>query len=103
MPGSDCSSKLQPDLIKIDMELLRDIHLSRAKQAIVAGIVGIARALDIHVLAEGVENDAGTDGAARGRHLAVPGISFCQACIDGASGRSAAHEPGRRNCRPSVN
>ena len=39
------------------MELLRDIHLSRAKQAIIAGIVGIARALDIQVLAEGVENE----------------------------------------------
>jgi EAL domain-containing protein (putative c-di-GMP-specific phosphodiesterase class I) len=50
--------RLQPDLIKIDMELLRDIHLSRAKQVIVAGIVGIARALDIQVLAEGVESDS---------------------------------------------
>jgi len=49
--------QLQPDLIKIDMELLRDIHLSRAKQVIVAGIVGIARALDIEVLGEGVESD----------------------------------------------
>jgi EAL domain-containing protein (putative c-di-GMP-specific phosphodiesterase class I) len=39
------------------MELLRDIHLSRAKQAIVAGIVGIARELGIQVLGEGVEND----------------------------------------------
>ena len=55
--GLGLLSRLQPDLIKIDMELLRDIHLSRAKQAIVAGIVGIARALDIHVLGEGVEND----------------------------------------------
>ena len=40
------------------MELLRDIHLSRSKQAIVAGIVGISRALDIQVLAEGVENES---------------------------------------------
>jgi len=55
--GLGLLSRLQPDLIKIDMELLRDIHLSRAKQAIVAGIVGIARTLDIHVLAEGVENN----------------------------------------------
>ena len=39
------------------MELLRDIHLSRAKQAIIAGIVGIARTLGIQVLAEGVENE----------------------------------------------
>ncbi len=55
--GLGLLSRLQPDLIKIDMELLRNIHLSRAKQAIVAGIVGIARELDILVLAEGVENE----------------------------------------------
>ncbi|MDB5504667.1 MAG: hypothetical protein JWR89_4569 [Tardiphaga sp.] len=53
--GLGLLARLQPDLIKIDMELLRNIHQSRAKQAIVAGIVGIARTLDIHVLAEGVE------------------------------------------------
>jgi EAL domain-containing protein (putative c-di-GMP-specific phosphodiesterase class I) len=55
--GLGLLAKLQPDLIKIDMEVLRDIHLSRARQAIVAGIVGIARELDIRVLAEGVENE----------------------------------------------
>ncbi|CAN5119148.1 EAL domain-containing protein [soil metagenome] len=55
--GLGLLGRLQTDLIKIDMELLRDIHLSRAKQAIVAGIVGIARELDIEVLGEGVEND----------------------------------------------
>ena len=56
--GLGLLARLQPDLIKIDMELLRDVHLSRAKQAIIAGIVGIARTLDIQVLAEGVENEA---------------------------------------------
>ena len=55
--GLGLLARLQPDLIKIDMELLRDIHQSRAKQAIVAGVVGIARTLDIEVLAEGIEND----------------------------------------------
>ena len=55
--GLGLLAKLQPDLIKIDMEILRDVHLSRARQAIVAGIVGIARELDIRVLAEGVENE----------------------------------------------
>lgn len=53
--GLGLLARLQPDLIKIDMELVRDIHLSRPKQAIVAGIVGIAQQLDIEVLAEGVE------------------------------------------------
>lgn len=56
--GLNLLARLQPDLIKIDMELLRDIHLSRAKQAIVAGVASIARELDITVLAEGVESEA---------------------------------------------
>ena len=56
--GLGLLAKFQPDLIKIDMELLRGIDGSVAKQAIVAGIVGIARQLDITVLAEGVETEA---------------------------------------------
>jgi EAL domain-containing protein (putative c-di-GMP-specific phosphodiesterase class I) len=55
--GLGLLARLQPDLIKIDMELLRDMHLSPAKQAIIAGVVGIARSLDITVLAEGVESE----------------------------------------------
>jgi len=55
--GLGLLARLQPDLIKIDMELLRDIHVIPAKQAIIAGIVGIARTLDIKILAEGVENE----------------------------------------------
>jgi EAL domain-containing protein (putative c-di-GMP-specific phosphodiesterase class I) len=54
--GLGLLARLQTDLIKIDMELLRDIHLSSAKQAIVAGIVSICREMNITVLAEGVEN-----------------------------------------------
>lgn len=54
--GLNLLARLHPDLIKIDMELLRDIHLSQAKQVIVAGITLIARQLNIEVLAEGVES-----------------------------------------------
>jgi EAL domain-containing protein (putative c-di-GMP-specific phosphodiesterase class I) len=55
--GLGLLARWQPDLIKIDMELLRDIHLSQAKQAIILGVVGIARTLGIEVLAEGVESE----------------------------------------------
>jgi EAL domain-containing protein (putative c-di-GMP-specific phosphodiesterase class I) len=55
--GLGLLARLQPDLIKVDMELLRDIHVSPPKQAIIAGIVGIARTLNIKILAEGVENE----------------------------------------------
>lgn len=47
----------QPDLIKIDMKLIRGIDSSPARQAVVAGTVGIARELGITVLAEGIETE----------------------------------------------
>jgi EAL domain-containing protein (putative c-di-GMP-specific phosphodiesterase class I) len=56
--GLGLLARFQPDLIKIDMELVRGIDQSTARQVIIAGIVGIARALNIEVLAEGVETDA---------------------------------------------
>lgn len=55
--GLGLLARLQPDLIKIDMELVRDIHMSGAKQAIIAGIASIARSLNVALLAEGVETE----------------------------------------------
>jgi EAL domain-containing protein (putative c-di-GMP-specific phosphodiesterase class I) len=51
-------ARFQPDLIKLDMELIRGISTSAARRAIVRGIVGIAAELDVLVLAEGVETEA---------------------------------------------
>jgi EAL domain-containing protein (putative c-di-GMP-specific phosphodiesterase class I) len=55
--GLKLLAEYQPDLLKIDMALLRGIDASQAKQVIVAGIAEIARALDITVIAEGVETE----------------------------------------------
>ncbi len=56
--GLNLISKFQPDLLKIDMDLVRDIDRSPAKQVIIAGIVWMARSLGIIVLAEGIESEA---------------------------------------------
>ncbi len=56
--GLSLLADFQPDLIKLDMNLIRDIDSSRARQPILAGIMHIARALDIAVLAEGIETKA---------------------------------------------
>ena len=53
--GLELLAAFQPDVIKIDMSLVRDMHLHRPKRAIVRGLVGICRDLGIHVIAEGVE------------------------------------------------
>lgn len=50
--------EFQPDVIKIDMKLVRGVDTSPARQAVVTGIVGIARQLGITVLAEGIETEA---------------------------------------------
>ncbi|WP_158810416.1 EAL domain-containing protein [Beijerinckia sp. L45] len=56
--GLNLLANFQTDLIKIDMALIRGIDADPVRQAIVAGIIGIARALDLRVIAEGVETDA---------------------------------------------
>ncbi len=56
--GLGLLADFQPDLIKLDMHLIRGIDTSRARQVIVAGVMGMARELDLTVLAEGVETEA---------------------------------------------
>jgi len=45
----------QPDIVKIDRQLLQNVEASRPRQAIIAGVIQIARDLGIKVVAEGVE------------------------------------------------
>lgn len=53
--GLNLLASFQPDILKIDMELIRGIGDSPARQAIVSGIMVMARALGITVIAEGIE------------------------------------------------
>ncbi len=56
--GLNLLANFQTDLIKIDMELIRGIADSAARQAIIAGILLMARTLDITIIAEGIETEA---------------------------------------------
>jgi len=51
----------QPDLLKLDMFLLRSIDRDSVRQRIVKGILAIARDLAIRVVAEGIETKGGRD------------------------------------------
>ncbi len=53
--GLTLLSKFQPDIVKIDMALVRDIDTDRTKQAIVRHTLALMRDLGIEVIAEGVE------------------------------------------------
>ncbi|MGV3591733.1 MAG: EAL domain-containing protein [Gammaproteobacteria bacterium] len=53
--GLNLLAEFQPHLIKIDMGLVRNIHLDRARRAIVRGITVTCADLDIRIIAEGIE------------------------------------------------
>jgi EAL domain-containing protein (putative c-di-GMP-specific phosphodiesterase class I) len=54
--GLNLLAEFQPDFLKLDMELIRNIDRDRARQAIVAGIVETSRLLGLRIIAEGVES-----------------------------------------------
>lgn len=56
--GLGLLADLQPDLVKLDMALIRGIDGCRARQEIVAGLVRITHALGTACVAEGVETAA---------------------------------------------
>jgi EAL domain-containing protein (putative c-di-GMP-specific phosphodiesterase class I) len=51
-------ARFQPEIIKLDMELIRGIEASLARRVIVDGMARMCRKLGITLLAEGVETDA---------------------------------------------
>ncbi|MCJ2051403.1 EAL domain-containing protein [Methylobacterium sp. J-070] len=56
--GLSLLANFRPDLIKVDMDLLRGLDTDAGRHAIVSGVVAIAGALGVTVLAEGVETAA---------------------------------------------
>lgn len=56
--GMKLLSDFQPDIIKIDMDLIRNVDANRARQAIVHSLVRLCEELDIQVIAEGIETTA---------------------------------------------
>ena len=72
--------KLRPDLLKLDMELTKDVDKDLARQSLVAGMVHFAEACGAKIIAEGIEtaNEAETLGAlgvqmGQGYFLGTPG------------------------------
>nr|WP_196239825.1 diguanylate phosphodiesterase [Enterobacter chengduensis] len=53
--GLSLLTRFQPDKIKIDREIISDIHLSGPKQAIVRSIISCCSDLEVTLVAEGIE------------------------------------------------
>ena len=53
--GLNLLSEFQPDIVKLDMGLVRDIDRNHARQAIARGVVRICDELGIQIIVEGIE------------------------------------------------
>jgi EAL domain-containing protein (putative c-di-GMP-specific phosphodiesterase class I) len=76
--GLNLLAEYQPHIVKIDMELVRGIDASKPKQAIIDGIVAICAALDVKVLAEGIETAAERDVLRAAGIDLMQGYLFCK-------------------------
>jgi EAL domain-containing protein (putative c-di-GMP-specific phosphodiesterase class I) len=76
--GLNLLAEYQSDIVKIDMELVRDIDTSKPKQAIVNGIVALCAALKVRMLAEGIETRAERDFLRDAGNELMQGYFFCR-------------------------
>jgi len=59
--GLNFIATFQPDIIKIDMHLIRGIDKSKSRQAIIKAVVTMSQELGITIIAEGIETIAERD------------------------------------------
>lgn len=55
--GLNLISDVNPNFIKLDMKLIRNIHTDNLKRALVKGMVEFSKASNIMIIAEGIETD----------------------------------------------
>jgi EAL domain-containing protein (putative c-di-GMP-specific phosphodiesterase class I) len=56
--GLNLLAEFQPDIVKLDMQLIRDVESKVPRQAIVRAVIQVCDDLGIDVIAEGVETEA---------------------------------------------
>lgn len=54
--GLSSFAQLEPDVVKLDMALIRDVHKSLTKQKLIRSMTGLCEEMGLEVVAEGVEN-----------------------------------------------
>jgi EAL domain-containing protein (putative c-di-GMP-specific phosphodiesterase class I) len=76
---------LEPEFVKIDMSLTRDIDQSPVKQKLVASLTGLCHEMNLTIVTEGVETPAERDTLVglgcdllQGYLFARPGRGFCE-------------------------
>lgn len=88
--GLSLLSDFQPDLIKIDMGLVRNVDTNRARRVIVRNLVRMCAEMNIRVIAEGIETVGERDALRdEGIHL-MQGYLFAQPAFQAVAEINAA-------------
>lgn len=81
--GLSSFAQLEPEIVKLDMTLVRDVHRSRTKSKLIRSIAAVCRDLEIRLVAEGIESKDELDllvtlgcDLLQGYFLAKPGPAF---------------------------
>jgi EAL domain-containing protein (putative c-di-GMP-specific phosphodiesterase class I) len=80
--GLNLLADFQPDIIKLDMALVRGVDASHPRQAIIRGILRMCAELDIRVLAEGIETPAERDFLIDEGVNLMQGYLFCRPAFE---------------------
>ncbi len=76
--GLTLLTEFQPDLLKLDMELVRGIDTDSVRQSIVRGVLSMCRDLGIRVIAEGIETPGERDFFAANEVTLMQGYFFAK-------------------------
>ncbi|ALK34971.1 EAL domain-containing protein [Burkholderia plantarii] len=92
--GLTLLADFQPDLVKLDMDLVRGIDTNAARQSIVRGVISMCREMGVRIIAEGVETNGERDFfAAHGVSL-MQGYLFAKPAFDSVSAPGAEWQAG---------
>ena len=81
--GLNLLSEYQPDFIKIDMDLVRNVDTDAPRQAIVRAIASMCKELHILVIAEGIETRSERDFLVDAGIELMQGYFFCRPVFQG--------------------
>nr|WKF55662.1 Blue light- and temperature-regulated antirepressor BluF [Paraburkholderia busanensis] len=81
--GLTLLADFQPDLVKIDMALIRGIDVNEVRQRIVGGVLKICNDLGVRVIAEGIETAGERDFLAGAGVKLMQGYLFAKPAFKG--------------------
>ena len=76
--GLNLLANFQPDIIKIDMDLIRDVDTSKSRQTIIKAVTRMCEELNVIVLSEGVETANERDALLNFGISLFQGYLFCK-------------------------